>query len=182
MIDRFTGLPSEKLRFVEKIDELRLDEIRAGIIVVRATWSGPSLVRARRLHILNALNLDSLDIVILDHDCMNGAEIKLFGHWLGGCAETFWIRNGKVVGEFSPWSNLTDDEIINNTKNLLENKGFEIPLPIPVILPNGQMDILRYPDDLTTLKMAIQWPLETRFEISFRRCGGDRTQGLRPVL
>jgi hypothetical protein len=83
---------------------------------------------------------------------MNGKEDKLFGHQLGGCAATFWIRNGKVVGEFSPWSKLTDEEILGNTKNLLENKSFEIPLPVSVIRPDGREDILRYPDDLANRK------------------------------
>ena len=94
--------PMELLRVVGRLEDVRLTNIRRGVVFVFAAWSGPAAVALRRFtQVMNELPTSSLDLVVLDTDCLTAEfATELFGtdgFQAGGYGETIWIRDGVVV-------------------------------------------------------------------------------------
>jgi hypothetical protein len=71
-------------------------------------------------HLLSTLDLGSLDVVILDDDCMTGDDmIRLFGHVFQGAGETLWVRDGRVVNDLSAFRPESEELIVRHTRQLL---------------------------------------------------------------
>jgi hypothetical protein len=114
-------IPPERLRVVQTQEGLRLSHIRSGIVFVYAIWSGSSVMGFKKLtRLLSTVDTTSLDIVVLDNDCMNPDDmIRLFGHVFHGAGETLWLRDGQVVAELQAFRPESDDLILSHTKALL---------------------------------------------------------------
>jgi hypothetical protein len=120
-VQKNTELPFERLRVVQSLSELRLPDIRVGVVFVFAGWSGPAVMALRRFtRLLSTLDLGSLDVIILDNDCMTGDDmIRLFGHVFHGAGEALWIRDGRVVAELSAFRPESEALIVSYTRELL---------------------------------------------------------------
>jgi hypothetical protein len=102
IVEKYSALPSEHFRVVDKFEDVRISEIRRGIIFVLAAWSGPSIFAFRKFtEILTRLRTDSLELIVLDIDCLTAeSATKLFGDAtfrLGGGGEVAWVRKGCIV-------------------------------------------------------------------------------------
>ncbi len=75
----------------------------------------------RRLtRLLSTLDLGSLDVIILDNDCMTSDDmIRLFGHVFHGAGETLWIRDGRAVKELSASQPESESLIVSHTRESL---------------------------------------------------------------
>lgn len=120
-VQKNTELPFERLRIVQSLSKLRLQDIPVGVVFVFAVWSGPAVMALRRFtRLLSTLDLGSLDVVILDNDSMTGHDmIQLFGHVFHGSGETLWVRDGRVVAELSASQPESESLIISHTRELL---------------------------------------------------------------
>ena len=116
-----TELPFERLLLVQSLAELRLPDIGAGVVFVFAAGSGPAIMAFRRVtRLLSVIDLGSIDIIILDNDCMTGEDmIRLFGHVFHGAGETLWIRDGRVLAELSASQKESEPWIVSHTRQLL---------------------------------------------------------------
>jgi hypothetical protein len=102
MVEEFSALPIGRLRVLRSFDEIQLPKMRRGIVFVFAAWSVPAVAGLRRFtKILLPLDTRSLDLVVLDTDCLNeDSASQLFGipsFSTGGWGETIWIRDGRIV-------------------------------------------------------------------------------------
>lgn len=122
-LEEYTKLPFNRLRVISSLADLQLNDLRRAVIFVFAAWSGPAVVAFKRFtRILSALDLGSLDVVILDIDCMSFDDvIRLFGHGLHGVGETFWVRDGQICAELSACREDSEPLLIAHTKSLVEN-------------------------------------------------------------
>ena len=120
-VQQLSVLPFERLRVVRDLSEFRLADTRLAILFVFAAWSGPAVLALQKFtRLLSALDLGSLDVVILDNDCMSGDDmIRLFGHVFHGYGEALWIRDGRVVAELSAYRPESEPLILSHTKELL---------------------------------------------------------------
>jgi hypothetical protein len=120
-VQKNSELPFERLRVVQNLSELRLPDIRVGVVFIFADWSGPAFIALRRFtRLLSTLDLGSLDVVILDIDSMTGDDmIRLFGHVFHGAGETLWVQDGRVVAELSAFRPESEALIIRHTRKLL---------------------------------------------------------------
>jgi hypothetical protein len=114
-------LPLERMRVVQSLAELRLHDVRAGVVFVFAVWSGPAVMALRRFtRLLSGLELGSLDVIVLDNDCRTADDmIRLFGHVFHGGGETLWVRDGRVVAELSAFQPEAEGLIVSHTRELL---------------------------------------------------------------
>jgi len=92
----------ERLRVVSRFEDVRLTEIRRGVVFVFAVWSGPAVLAFRRFtQVMSEFPTGSLDLVVLDTDCLTAeSSTQLFGtdgFRAGGDGETIWIRDGVIV-------------------------------------------------------------------------------------
>jgi hypothetical protein len=122
-VEKYTELPFNRLRVVCLLADLQLPELRRAVIFVFAAWSGPAVMAFKKLtRILATIDLGSLDVVILDIDCMRPEDvIRLFGHVFHGAGETFWIRDGRVCAELSAYRADSEPLLLSHTKSLVEN-------------------------------------------------------------
>ena len=102
MVQKNSVLPMERLRVVSRFEDVRLTEICRGVVFVFAAWSGPAVLALRRFtQVMSELPTDSLDLVVLDTDCLTAeAATQLFGtdgFRAGGYGETIWVKDGVVV-------------------------------------------------------------------------------------
>jgi hypothetical protein len=120
-VEKLSELPFERLRVVQDISELRIADTRLAIVFIFAEWSGPSVTALRRFtHLLATLDLGSLDVIILDNDCMSGEETAcLFGNVFHGYGEMLWIRDGRVVAELPGFQPESEALILSHTRELL---------------------------------------------------------------
>jgi hypothetical protein len=114
-------LPFERLRLVQRLAELRLADISAGVVFVFAAWSAPAIMALRRItRLLSSIDLGPVDIIILDNDCMTADDmIRLFGHVFHGAGETLWIRDGRVIAELSGFQPESEPLIVSHARELL---------------------------------------------------------------
>ena len=120
-VKEYTKLPFDRLRVVSCLTDLQLPELRRAVIFVFAAWSGPAVIAfARFTRVLSMLDLGSLEIVILDIDCMTPEDlIQLLGHRLHGVGETFWIRDGRICAEVSAYRADSEPLLVTHTKSLI---------------------------------------------------------------
>jgi hypothetical protein len=120
-VQQNSELPFERLRVIQSFPELRLPDIRVAVVFIFAAWSGPAVMALRRLtRMLSTLDLGSLDVIILDNDCMAVDDmIRVFGHVFHGAGESLWIRDGRVVAELSATRPESEALIVSHTKELL---------------------------------------------------------------
>lgn len=125
MVQKNTELPFDRLRVIQSLAELQLPDIRRAVVFIFAAWSGPAVIALRRLtRLLSTLDLDSLEVIIVDNDCMTGDEmIRLFGHVFHGAGETMWVRNGRVFAELSAFLPESEPLVLGHTKELLGNRA-----------------------------------------------------------
>jgi hypothetical protein len=120
-VREYSAFPFEKLRIIQDLTELRLANLQVAVIFVFAAWSGPSIQAFQRLtRLLRTLDLGSLDLIILDADCLTVDEaVCLFGHVFHGAGEMIWIRNGQIAAELSAWRPEAEALVLSHTRNLL---------------------------------------------------------------
>jgi hypothetical protein len=120
-VQKHANLPIARLRIVTNLSELNLSRIHAGIIFVFAGWSGPSVMALSGVtKILSILDLQFLDFIVLDNDCMTGDEmIRLFGHVFHGAGETLWIKEGQTIAEIPAFNKIVEKQYLDNTERLL---------------------------------------------------------------
>ncbi len=125
MVQKYSAIPMDRLRVVSHFEEVRLTEIRGGVVFVFAAWSGPAIVGFKKFtRLMNELPVESLDLVILDTDCLNGSSAEqLFGtegFIAGGNGETLWVKDGVIVARESAAS-ASEQTIRSHTKELLND-------------------------------------------------------------
>ncbi len=101
MVDKHSAMPIARLRVLQNFDEVHLSDMRRGIVFVLAAWSGPAVIGLQRFtRAIQSLDTRSLDLVVLDTDCLNeDSATQLSGgpnFTTGGWGETIWIRDGRV--------------------------------------------------------------------------------------
>jgi hypothetical protein len=102
MVEKYSSIPMDRLRVLRNFDDVHLPNIRRGILFIFAAWSGPSALGLQRFtKLIKSFDTGSLDVVILDIDCLTeGFAKELFGSdsfTIGGWGEAAWIRDGRVV-------------------------------------------------------------------------------------
>jgi hypothetical protein len=102
MIQQHSTIPIERLRVLSRFDDVQLGGIRRGVIFVFAAWSGPAVLGFKRFtQMLSEFSPSSLDLVVLDADCLNAeTATQLFGtdgFRAGGYGETIWVRDGVIT-------------------------------------------------------------------------------------
>jgi len=117
-----SAIPIERLRVVSRFDDLHLPQIRRGIVFVLAAWSGPAVLGLRKFTEAIVEHVtDSLDLVVIDIDCLSQEAIAaLFGSSgfpVGGNGETAWVKDGVVVDREIAAS-CASSTILENTKSL----------------------------------------------------------------
>jgi hypothetical protein len=118
-------LPFERMRVIQNLDELQVANIQRAVVFVFAIWSGPALTGLRRLtRLLANLDIGSLDVIILDNDCMSADEmIRTFGHVFHGAGEVIWIQDSRVVAELSAFRPESEPQILAHTRDLLNDRA-----------------------------------------------------------
>lgn len=101
-VEKHSAIPIARLRVLQSFDEVHLPDMRRGIVFVLAAWSGPAVIGLQRFtRVIQSLDTRSLDLVVLDTDCLTeDSAALLFGapsFTTGGWGETIWIRDGHVL-------------------------------------------------------------------------------------
>lgn len=114
-------LPRERIRIVQYFEDLRLMEIRRGIIYFFAVWSGPSHMIFRRITDLMGSIDSSLELVVVDIDSVpvDFLIAKLGGASPTGAGETLWIRDGTVVASVRAYGDDVDAIFLKYTREFL---------------------------------------------------------------
>lgn len=69
-----------------------------------AAWSAPSLVALRDLtSVLAADPNASLPLIVVDAEAVTDARVQELGTRPQGQGETFWVRDGCVIGSILRW-------------------------------------------------------------------------------
>ena len=101
MVQENSALPIERLRVASRSEDIRLSEIRRGVVFVFAAWSSPAVLALRSFtRLLGELPAATLDLVILDIDCLTPeSAARLFGKNSNplGYGETIWVRDGVIT-------------------------------------------------------------------------------------
>ena len=122
LVEKNTELPLDRLRVVQSLPQFHLASIRRGVILIFAAWSPLASVSLRRVtRLLAPLDLDGVDIIVLDNDCMSDADmIQRFGHVFHGAREALWIRDGRIVTELSAAPPESEQLVLTRTKEQLD--------------------------------------------------------------
>jgi len=118
---KYSALGAERLRIIQHSGDFALSGIRRGVVFVFAVWSGPSVQALQRFtRVLATIELGSLDVIILDNDCITDDDkMRVFGHVFHGAGEVLWIRDGQVIAELSAYRQESEPLILSHTKALL---------------------------------------------------------------
>lgn len=121
MLQKHSRIPFERLRVVGRFNELKLPDIRRGILFIFAVWSGPSIIAFQRFtQILATLDTTRLELIVLDTDCLTSeAGTALWGRNVGGGGETLWVRDGAVAARALLSAENAESEARRNTIGLL---------------------------------------------------------------
>ncbi len=127
MVEKNSSLPIERLRVLSNFEDLRLRDMRRGVVFVFAAWSGPAVLALRRFtQIMAEIATDALDLVILDIDCLTpDSAAVLFGtdgFRAGGYGETIWVSEGLVVAREIA-SPPAERAIREHTKDILDDEN-----------------------------------------------------------
>lgn len=124
MVEKYSVLPTDRLRLVNQFADLRLSEMRRAIVFVYAVWSGPAVLALKRFtQVMSEMPTDALDLVILHNDCLNDDSMtQLFetaGFPAGGNGETFWIKDGVIIASEFAAPNGKEEALRKHTRKLL---------------------------------------------------------------
>lgn len=119
-----SAIPKERLRVVSRFEDVRLAEIRRGVVFVFAAWSGPAIMGFKKFtRLMNELPVSLFELVVLDTDCLNDLSAeRLFGtegFIAGGNGETIWVKDGVIVARESA-AYASDQALRAHTQELLE--------------------------------------------------------------
>jgi hypothetical protein len=124
IIEAHSAIPIDQLRVLGRFEDVRIAEMRRGIIFVLAVWSAPAMKALQRFtRVVNTLKADVLDLVILDIDCLTkDSATQLFGtegFRAGGNGETIWVRDGLIVARELAAPDNAAPLLLKHTKELL---------------------------------------------------------------
>lgn len=92
---------TEGVIILDELDPLRFEDLRGAIVVLHATWSGPSvkvLVEyVKVFHEVRGSIVFPIDFYILNFDKISIDFIKRLPGVFGGNGETFFVKNGAVI-------------------------------------------------------------------------------------
>ena len=124
MVRKYSVLPFERIRLIRDITDFQLADIRRGIVIIFAAWSGQAVLGLQRLTRLLAARAESLDIVVIDIESMTTQEMnQWFGRELYGKGETFWIREGQIVAFLEAYNPDTEPLILSHSRRLLDERA-----------------------------------------------------------
>jgi hypothetical protein len=87
---------------IDNSSDIDLENIQGGVLIVHATWSGPSIVNTRQtIQALQEQNYKG-QIIVVDNDCMlPDFQMNLFGELCHGWGEIFLISNGVIAKKYT---------------------------------------------------------------------------------
>jgi len=87
-------------KFHESYPESLIEGIECGIIFLMAFWSGPSVQRFKSAcySLEDAVMWERFSFHVVDVDSLNDSDLFTSSERLGGYGETFWIKDGLLVG------------------------------------------------------------------------------------
>jgi len=126
-VEKHSALPIQRLRVLRSFDEVRLAQMRYGVVFVFAAWSGPAVEGLQRFtKVMKSLDIRSLDLVVLDIDCLTeDSASQLFGvpsFTTGGWGETLWVRDGRVIARVLAHT-APESSIEQHTRELLDDNA-----------------------------------------------------------
>lgn len=127
MVEKYSSIPMDRLRVLRNFDEVHLSNIQCGIIFVFAAWSAPSVLGLKRFtKVIKSFETTSLDVVVLDIDCLTESFANdIFGSdgfTPGGWGEAVWIRDGRIVARELA-HNASEASMFEHTKGLFNDHG-----------------------------------------------------------
>jgi hypothetical protein len=92
----------DNIIIIENTDQLHIDKIKNGVVTIWVTWSPGFLNCINAIRHLHDKQYQG-QIIVIDNDTVSiEFQIKTFGkRLLHGWGEIFFIKNGKVVKEFT---------------------------------------------------------------------------------
>jgi hypothetical protein len=133
VVEQYSKLPLGRFRVVDDLADLEPRNLRSAVLFVLAVWSWPSVQALRRLtSVLLELELGTVEIVVLDIDCMTCGDMRrLFGRSFPGAGETLWFSNGLVVAELAASGEDSEAAILDYTQRLTRMSPLTAPcLPV----------------------------------------------------
>ena len=124
VVEKHSAMPMARIRVARTCDELGLSEIRRGVVFVFAAWSMPAIVAFRRFtKTLSTLALGSVEVVVLDVDCLaRETHAQIFGSLTTrGSGETIWVRDGRIVAREIIARNGSEALLASHTKYLIDD-------------------------------------------------------------
>jgi len=102
MVQKHSALPMGRLRVVSRFEDVRLTDLRRGVVFVFAAWSATAVIALQMFtRLMSEFPTSLLDLVVLDTDCLTAEfATQLFGtdgFIAGGSGETIWVRDGVIV-------------------------------------------------------------------------------------
>jgi hypothetical protein len=122
VLKKHSKIPFGRIRIVRKFEDIDLRSLDRAVIFIFAAWSGPAIVAFEKwTTALATLELGSLDLVVLDIDCLSPEQmVSLWGKHAGGGGETIWIRDGEIAARALSFYAGTRD-LVGNTVALLQS-------------------------------------------------------------
>jgi hypothetical protein len=125
-VEKYSAIPIERLRVLSCFEDVRLTDMRRGVVFVFAAWSGPAVMGLKRFtRVMSSFDTHSLDLVILDIDCLTAdSATQLFGtdgFRAGGNGETIWVRGGRIVAREIAAPDNSEHLLQQHTKALLDD-------------------------------------------------------------
>ena len=86
---------------IDNSDELGLNKIKDGVLIVSAAWSGQAITNSINAIKILYENDYSGQIIVVDIDCMNPSfQQDLFGAVCQGWGEIFVVHQGQIVEKY----------------------------------------------------------------------------------
>ena len=112
---------SSQLIVLDNTKNLKIKDIKNSILFLFASWS-PTIVFFKLLiDVLKENNINDITIYILNIDGISYSfyekELKSLSH---GKGETFWIKNGKIIGELLNYNEGYEDKVKIFTEKIID--------------------------------------------------------------
>jgi hypothetical protein len=125
-VEKHSALPIERLRVLSHFEDVRLAHMRCGVVFVFAAWSGPAVIGLQRFtRVMSSFDTRSLDLVVLDIDCLTAdSAMQLFGtdgFRAGGYGETILVRGGHIIAREIAAPDDSEHLLQRHTKELLDD-------------------------------------------------------------
>lgn len=108
IIARYCSLPSDRVSEWTGTEIHGLDD---GVLFVLANWSGDSLAALRKVS--DSLTHTTVKMHVLDIDTVSSSLRKTLGP-LNGRGETFWVKDGEIVGHVSDFRGDQWQSVVKN--------------------------------------------------------------------